>query len=856
MKILHLNGEWQFREKGGNKWAKATVPGSNFTDLLNNGMIPDPFVGVNEKDKAVQEVALKDWEYGREFDIDDVFLKYESIELVCNSLDTLADVTLNGQRIISADNMFKRYTVDIKPYLMVGSNVLHAVFYSPIKYVNAEREKNKLMMSFDAIAPAQYIRKAQYHFGWDWGPQLPPSGISGDIYIKAFNKACLGDVSFRQTHSEDGVNLAIRADISEKTAGQSRYTVKLEIISPSGDTLIESADAVNGAASLSLNIKKPVLWWPNGLTDKETQPLYRINVYLHIGNTILDQKDYNIGLRTIELDTSSDSWGKRFAFKVNGRRIFAKGANWIPADSFTERVSYDKLDRLLKNMRDANMNMVRVWGGGFYESDDFYNICDKYGILVWQDCCFACQPYPLDKEEFVGRIEEEIYYNIGRIRHHAALALYCGNNELEQMAISWRFNKELKEATGRFFYRTLPDWIRQKDDVTPYWASSPSGGELLNGVNSESVGDTHLWRVWHGLSPYTYYRKVYTNFCSEFGMQSLPTMNTVKKFAQPEDYDLNSPVMKNHQKNMAGNSIMKYYLVADHRSPKHFEDLVYLTQVVQSECMREPTEHWRKNSGRCNGALYWQFNDCWPVSSWSSIDYYGNFKALHYAARRFNQPLTVIIENGGESGKDGMTLYVVNDGMKDFKGELLWRIESFDGEILAYGKYDVEAGGNVSQKLALLTFGKLLKTHGNDCVFVAELKENGVTVARKTALFKKEKKLDLPKSEITAGVKADGDAMRITLFSKRYARFVKLELDGITEPFSDNFFDMTANQEVSVTIAVPKNWDVETVLQRLTIKSIGDIEPGASELSDFLYKVKMNMKPMNIIKRIGYLLGI
>jgi beta-mannosidase len=852
MKILNLNGEWRFRENGGGDFMRAVVPGSNYTDLLRVGAIKDPFYGVNEKDADVVGVCLKDWEDVRDFEVDDAVLKSDNVELVCNSLDTLADVFVNGERVVSSKNMFKRHTANVKPFLKAGKNEVRAVFYSPVNYVRSEREKNKLMMSFDAMAPAQYLRKAQYHFGWDWGPQLPPSGIAGDIYIRSYNKVRIESVAVNQIHEADYVALDIKTSL--KITGETgKLTVEIELITPSGETFIYDSDIIGNSAETTVNIKNPVLWQPNGLLDRETQPLYRVSVYVKSGISVLDSADYNIGLRTIELDVSASEWGRNFAFKVNGRRIFAKGANWIPADSFTERVTYDKIDGLIKNMRDANMNMVRVWGGGYYESDDFYSICDKYGILVWQDCCFACQPYPLTNEDFVAEIEEEIYQNIERIRHHASLALYCGNNELEQMAIGWRLDKKLRAATEKFFYQTLPDWIRKKDATTSYWASSPSGGEPLKGVNSEAVGDTHLWRVWHGLSPYTYYRKVYTNFCAEFGMQSLPTMNTVRKFAKPEDCSLDSAVMKNHQKNMAGNSLMKYYLVSDFRSPKHFEDFVYLTQIVQAECMREPTEHWRRNPGRCNGALYWQFNDCWPVSSWSSIDYYGNFKALHYAAKEFNKPLTLSVENS----KSDMTLYVVNETTENFSGFIEWRAESFFGEVLGGGKFEAEVGENTSAKIASVDFKVLLKTRGKDCVFVAELLgRDGGIIARKTALFGKEKNLNLPKSDIKIDVKAVGEAARITLLSKSYARRVGIEIEGITKPFSDNFFDMTAGEERAVTVETPSNWDEDAVLQKLKIRTVGDVEPGATKFQDFMYKVKTNLKPMNIIKRIGYILGI
>ena len=854
MKIISLNGEWEFRERDKGEWLKASVPGCNFTDLLENQAIPDPFIGVNEKLPEVRSVAEKDWEYKKNFRVSEAFLKQESIELVMESLDTLADVFLNGEKILSAGNMFKRYAADVKRLLKKGENLVSVIFYSPVKYAWSMRAKNKLMMSFDAVAPAQYIRKAQYHFGWDWGPQLPPSGIAGAVYLKGSGKAAIEDVRFSQEHGDGTVALRIAVSLKNiDNCGYSKLSLKFEILSPTGETTVADAEVLGLKTVKELVIENPVLWQCNGFSgDRETQPLYRVNAYLIGGGAVLESVSYDIGLRTIELDESAKSWGFGFSFILNGRRIFAKGANWIPPDSFRNRVDFEKLDFLLRSMRDANMNMVRVWGGGYYESDEFYSLCDKYGILVWQDCCFACQPYPLTDPEFVENIRDEIYQNVTRIRHRASLALWCGNNELEQMAISWRFKPLLRKAIGEFFYVTLPALISEKDDATPYRASSPSGGEFLKGVNSETVGDTHLWRVWHGLSPYTYYRKVYTNFCSEFGMQSLPTMNTVRRFAAPEDYDLNSPVMKNHQKNMAGNSIMKYYLVSDFRSPRRFEDLIYLTEVIQAECMREPVEHWRRNMGRCNGALYWQYDDCWPVSSWASIDYYGNYKALQYAAKRFNKSLTASIENS----KDVMTVYVINETLGAFQGVLKWRVESFDGDILAEGKLDAAAESDTAAKIADLSFKRLLRACRGNCVFIAELISRGVVITKKTALFKKEKKLRLPKSEIKARVSVENDTASIALTAPKFARHVMLELKDIAQPFSDNFFDLTAGESRVITVKIPGNWDKKTVLDSLSIKSLADVEPGASALADFLYKVKTNLKPMNIIKRIGYFLGI
>ncbi len=423
-------------------------------------------------------------------------------------------------------------------------------------------------------------------------------------------------------------------------------------------------------------------------------------------STPLDSRTYQIGLRTVELRQEADAWGRSFTFVVNGVPIFAKGANWIPADSFPTRVTGEQLERLLASAAAANQNMLRVWGGGYYEDERFYDLCDRYGILVWQDFMFACAIYPLDDPAFLENVREEVIQNVRRLRHRACLALWCGNNEMETAWVNWGWDKperrDLKAADQRFFYDLLPGWVRGEDPDHAYWPSSPSSGMPFEAPGSHAAGDDHLWQVWHSLKPIRFYREQFPRFASEFGMQSLPPLATIAGYAAPDEWNMTSYVMEHHQRCVGGNGKIMAYLAQHYRMPANFASLVYLTQVLQAEAMRVGVEHWRRHRGRCSGALYWQLNDCWPVASWASLDYFGRWKALHYAARRFYAPVLLSLEEDADAAQVGV--YLTNDTVEPWRGEVRWSLETLAGEALGADRVPVDAAALATTPVVNLDF--------------------------------------------------------------------------------------------------------------------------------------------------------
>ncbi|MCM1545013.1 MAG: glycoside hydrolase family 2 protein, partial [Ruminococcus sp.] len=692
---LSLNGNWQFREYGKGDWLAAVVPGCNYLDLMRHDKIEDPFIGTNEKD--AYWVALTDWEYQRTFGVTDELLRNDSLVLYCDMLDTICDVYLNEKLIGSGNNCFRRFEWDVKDKLVFGENSIRIVFYSPVNYVKQKQAKEKCPPNNNGQNGIPHIRKPQCHFGWDWGPVLPPSGISGNIGILALNGARIDDIRINQQHENGEVRLNVSAEIATLSEKYSAYT--LVVNAPNGDEIARFDSAEKKLISHDICIEKPQLWWTHELNPVDEQSLYEVTLTLksESGET-LDRMCKKIGLRTITLDQSKDEHGINFRFILNGVPIFAKGANRIPADSFINRYTAERLDYDLKAALFSNMNMIRIWGGGYYESDLMYDLCDRYGILLWQDFPFACQAYPFFDEEFLQNAESDIAYNVKRLRHHASLAIWNGNNEIESMSITWRNYVKYVKWTDKFFYNILPDFLRKYDDVTAYIPGSPCGIEHLKGFDRDNVGDTHLWAVWHGLQPMTYYRKRLTRFCSEFGFESLPDIKTIQKFAKPEDYSLTSRVFSAHQKCLSGNMKMIYYIASRFRLPKNFEDYIYLSQVCQQECIKDATEHWRRNKGRCNGSIYWQMNDCWPVCSWAGMDYYGNYKALQYTSRHFNAPLEVSIQDD----KNEIKIFAINDTLETADFDLSCDVCDYDGGVLLKRQKKVHLESNqVSVELVI-----------------------------------------------------------------------------------------------------------------------------------------------------------
>ena len=681
-----------------------------------------------------------------------------------------------------------------------------------------------------------HIRKPQCHFGWDWGPVLPPSGIADDIYIEYVDAVRITELNLRQVHDGGRVKLYARAETEEY--GDTQIDYEYTLICPDGRTVTKSGKEAE------FLIEGPEIWQTYELSGKKEQPLYAVTLTAKLENETTAQVTKKVGLRTIELNREKDEFGQNFQFRLNGVPLFIKGANYIPPDSFMTRFDKAQLDRLLDAVQFSNMNMLRIWGGGYYESDEFYEECDRRGILIWQDFCFACQAYPFFKPDFLENVKREVEYNVKRLAHHPSLAVWCGNNEIEDMSIAWIYMRKYIKWTDKFFYRILEPEIRKYDLVTPYTPGSPCGISHGKGVSSDNAGDTHLWGVWHGLQPMNYYRKRMTRFCSEFGFESLPDIKTVRRFATKKDYSLYSPVFKAHQKCSSGNDKMVYYIATRFNIPKKFEDYIYLSQITQQECIADATEHWRRNKGRCNGSMYWQFNDCWPVCSWSSYDYYGNYKALQYTARHVNAPLSVSIADS----TDRIDIYAINDYNRPVEIEAEYIVFDFENGNIKSEKKSFALGTLENRKIFGFTTAELLgscdPTRTGLCV---RLYANGETLMQKTHLFKKEKQLKLPKPNIAKSVNVDGEKITVSLKSEKYARLVKVESGISSLPLNDNYFDLLPGEEKAVTMPLDTRFSPEEQAAAVSVCSLADIEFEKSFAKNLFARVKVWLSAGNIV---------
>jgi beta-mannosidase len=817
MKTQSLAGNWQFRQADSQEWLPASVPGGAHTDLLALNRIPDPFVADNEN--RVRWVAESDWEYQYKFNVSQDMFVQSRIWLVCEGLDTLATVSLNGKILGDTNNMYRQYQWDIKQILKAEGNELLISFASPVKYITEKESERALPTVYHSIAGGPYLRKAPCQFGWDWGPKLPPIGIWKDIRLEGTNDARLSDVHLRQNHQNGNVTVSVSLSLDRWT--DSPLTAKLALTSPEGTvTEAESAISETGTTTISLPVTQPQLWWPNGYGD---QPLYQVIVSLKKEDTLVDQKTYQIGLRTLELRQEEDQWGRSFEFVVNGVRIFAMGADWIPADSFPTRITDEQLESLIQDAVNSHMNMLRIWGGGFYEEDRFYDLCDRHGILIWQDFVFACSVYPLHDTEFVENLQIEVMENVRRLRHRTSLALWCGNNEMEWGWADWGWDRpelqDLKEAYDRFFHHTLPEWCAAEDPDHSYWPSSPSSGTPFVAPNGQVQGNAHYWDVWHGGKPFTAYRQQYPRFMSEFGFQALPPMETIRTFADESEWNMTSYIMEQHQKNDSGNSLMVKQMLDSFRLPKDFESLVYLSLVLQAEGIRYGVEHWRRHMDRVAGTLYWQLNDCWPVASWASLDYFGRWKALHYAARRFYAPIMLsIVDDPPRQG-----IYLTNDTMEQWGGNIRWTLETLEGDILTSGEETARAAPLSSVHVKTFELQDYLnEDNWRDLTFTAELWQNDQLLARQAAFFAPTKHLKLADPQITASCRIEGDQLYIELLGKSLARLVEISLEGADVVFSDNYFDLPAGREAIISCPLPPGWDIRRLDNTLGIRSIYD----------------------------------
>ena len=805
-----INEGWQFRQARLTNWYPATIPGVVHTDLLANKIIDDPFFRLNERGQ--QWIDKEDWIYETYFDADKVTLEKSNIRFHFYGLDTYADVYLNGKLILEANNMFREWKVDLKGKLKPTNNLLHIYFHSPIKID---------IPKFDALAfqyrtgPDQsenggifdkrvsiFARKAGYHYGWDWGPRFVTSGIWRPIVLEAWNDIRIEDVFVQQKSVSDKkalitTHVEILADqdisdvvisVNDSTTGKTYAAIPVEI--KKGKNTIP----------VNFTIDRPKLWWCNGLGEPN---LYTFQTIIAIHSEIKDKRTTTTGLRSLKVINKPDQHGTEFYVELNGVPVFAKGANYIPSDNFLPRVTNEKYKQTILNAVNANMNMLRIWGGGIYENDIFYRLCDQHGIMVWQDFMFACSLYP-SEGELLENIRQEAIDNIKRLRNHPSIALWCGNNETHEFWISWGW-KEFYAQSGfkdlvwkqytDLFHVTLPKVVEIYNPGTFYWPSSPYN----TGTNDEVNNDRHYWGVWHGKEPTYKFNEIRSRFFSEYGFQSFPEFESVKLFApEPDDWSITSEVMMAHQR--AGNYAnprIKEYLLNEYKEPTDFKGFLYMSQVLQGDAIKIAIEAHRRDMPYCMGTLFWQHNDCWPVASWSSCDYYGRWKAQHYYAREAYRDMLV----SPISKDDKLDIFIISDRLKETRGTLEIKIMKLDGTEINNQKKNVKVPANTSTKLFTSDIQSIVKKIplNEVIVYTTFTDKNGIRYNNRYFLVN-QKEIDFPDVEIKHSIKQIANGFEVTLHSDKFARAVMMSIDGIENFFDNNYFDILPGQELKVNV--------------------------------------------------------
>ena len=795
--IQDLTKGWKFKEKDSGSWLNASVPSSVHLDLLENRIIPDPFDGVNEKD--LQWISEKDWDYMLIFKPNPNLFEGNKIFLNFNGLDTYAEVFLNKESILIANNMFRPWTVDVSSLLKKDNNELFIRFLSPINTALPIMQKNKYVLPADndkIKMTSPYTRKAPYHYGWDWGPSFATSGIWQPVELFAYDSFRIEDVYFEQI-AVDKKNARICVIVSIEVVIPCK--VALLITEPNSRiNILKSIDLVPGHNEIKKNVEivDPELWWPVGHGRQE---MYNFTVIVKT-DSFQDSFKRRVGLRDFKVKQKKDKKGSSFTFVVNGKPIFSKGANWIPADSFTTRLTKENYSDILKSAVEANMNTVRVWGGGIYESDDFYNLCDEMGLIVWQDFMFACTLYPGD-DNFLESVREEAEFQVRRLRNHPSIGLWCGNNEVAWAWYNWGWKETFPEELylkdyKKLFHAVLPAICHQLDPNRLYWPSSPGDNDLLPDVGQQyGSGDNHYWGVWHSGGDFIEFEKNIGRFMSEFGMQSYPDLKTINYFCKVEDQNVNSAVIKQHQKASLGNDNVLKYILMHLKPPKDFASFVMSSQIMAGEAIKIAVESHRRSMPYCMGSLYWQLNDCWPGASWSSLDYFGNWKALHYYAKEFFRPL--LISFGSE--ENYINVYIVNDGdvLKD--ATMILEVRDFKNLVQYSHNFNLNIQSNISEKVFTVKKKVLFpESKINEVLMRANVVFNGFTVSSNDHVFNSPKNLKIPKQNFSTEIKKAGDIYIIKIHSKSFIyRFYTLCIND-TGRFDNNYFNMFPDEEKTI----------------------------------------------------------
>jgi beta-mannosidase len=777
---------WQFREVGKEDWRPATVPGCVHTDLLNNKLIDDPFYRDNEQKQ--QWIGKTDWEYQTTFSVTPGILARDNIDLVFEGLDTYANVFLNDASLLNADNMFRTWRTDCKRLLRPGANTLRIRFRSPIN------EVLPLMAKLNYQLPAgndqgektsPHTRKAPYQFGWDWGPRFVTSGIWRPVSLEAWDKARVEDLHILPKQVTAAA-ASLTAEVEVVANSNASATIILDNLTDKNVAAKREVNLAPGSNRVALDfvVARPALWWPNGLG---AHPLYTFKARL----------------------------------LINGVPVFAKGANWIPADSFPTRISKDKYRQLLESVRDTNMNMLRVWGGGIYERNDFYELCDEMGILVWQDFMFGCSLYPGD-QAFLDNVRQEAIDNVKRLRNHPSIVIWVGNNEIESGWFHWGWKDQLPAKLWddylKIFYGVLPEVCSSLDPYRPYWPSSPSS-KLEDDPESQKMGDLHYWQVWHASLPFSEYEKQFPRFMSEYGFQSFPQLETVNTYTVPADHDIKSPVMMAHQRHPRGNQLIREYMLREYPEPKDFESFLYVSQVLQAEGIKVGAEHLRRIMPHNMGSLFWQIDDCWPVASWSSIDYTGRWKALQYYARRFYSEILV----SPHEGNGNINVFVVSDRLQTAAAQLNLSLFDFEGNKLWSEQKDIEVAPLNSKSYFTVSLNTLLAGKDPKAVFLfTEVLVDGKRVSSNEHFFQPYKNLSLPRPQIKTDVVPVRGGFTVTLSADKFARAVYLSAPNYTGFFADNYFDLIPGQKVEVEFRTGAAIALSDFRNKLKIRTMAD----------------------------------
>lgn len=791
MTRLSLNGIWQMTGAGFE--CEGTVPGSVYSFLLDNKLMEDPFYRQNELDAL--KLMDHEFTFSKTFDFTPV---EDRVVLHCDGLDTLCDIYLNGVHVAYTDNMHRTYEFDVTELLKAGENTIRIVFHSVTAYIKEKQKEEHLYQPWHCTAGAGHVRKAHCMLGWDWGPRLPDAGIWKNIELLVLDSARISDFQILQRH-EDG-----KVYITPLVKTDKEVDVTVTVTTPDGVSYSIRANE-------ETEIKEPKLWWPNGFGE---QPLYTV-----VAECDGDREEKRIGLRTMKLIREKDQYGESFCHEVNGVRFFAMGADYIPEDNIFSRITPERTYRLMKQCRDSNFNAIRVWGGGYYPHDDFYDACDELGLVVFQDMMVACVTLQ-NTEEMKENFKLECIDNLRRIRHHASIALISGNNEVEQMYENdfHMMTKAMIETYLEVYEKTLPELMQELCPYIPYISSSPTTCGHFIATGDENYGDSHYWEVWHGNKPFTEYRNKYFRYLSEFGFQSFPCEKTMNAVTEEKDRNIFSRVMEMHQRNGEANGKILNYLSQTYKYPREFGTLLYASQLLQAEAMRYGVEHLRRHRGRCMGALYWQLNDIYPTASWSSIDYYGRYKALHYVAKRFYSPVMISCKETGErTTRQFITmdpsvdyetkaqLCVANETRNEVTGVAAWALRDNTGKVLKEGQTEMTVPALSSVWLEEMDF---LKTEVDSTYISFEFRMDGEVVSEGTALFTVPKHFDYLDPELTYEIHGD----ELTVFTKSYAGYVEIDSPDSDIILSDNYFDINAGSKtVKILEGTPKTIRLRSV---------------------------------------------